>query len=248
MSMIYGIPSYHRPQCKTYHMLRAVGVSENSIVIGLNDPNDYAEYAKRMPEAHIIVNKGNSAAFNRNRLIEEINGECILLDDDITKICRNISDPGKKYGQLVQMNAPELDALFRNCFVVAKNIDAKIFGVSATTNQMVIAQRVRSWGEYTPDVMIQGTITGIVDHTVRFNEKYLMVEDYEVSCRLISKNGHTLRRNDVCAVKPKNGTNEGGLHERYANGEQRKWIDILCRDYGDIVKPNKEYTGVRIRL
>ncbi len=82
---------------------------------------------------------------------------------------------------------------------------------------------------------------------IMFNEKWKMVEDYEIALRTIRKGGHTLRANALCARKPKNGTNEGGLHERYVNGELGKWIARLALVYPEF-KPNKDKTGGHIKF
>lgn len=244
--MIFGIPSYHRPECKTYKYLRSIGVPDSDILIGLNDPTDSDEYSKRMPDARFVVKRGGSAAFNRNTLISSIGDQCVLLDDDITNIKIVDVKPDMKYGKAEKVEVKQLLQILSDCFYYSEKINADIFGFSPTGNCMIITQRIRSWGNYTPDTMIQGTVTGIVNPNVRFNEKYLMVEDYEISCRIIAKGRHTLRRNDMFAEKAKNGTNSGGLHERYANGEQPYWIDRLCNQYSKIIAPNKEKTGVRV--
>lgn len=132
-------------------------------------------------------------------------------------------------------------------FDYSEKCNAKIFGVCATDNTMTMKNRLDIWGAYTPDVLIQGTITGIVDKTVRFDENFLMIEDYELSCRIIKNGFHTIRRNDLVAIKPKNGTNVGGLHERYEKGELAYWLDKACKRYA-FLKKNKEQNGARIVL
>ena len=141
MNIIYGIASYHRPECKTYHLLKKIGIPDERIIVGLNDVNDYQEYRERMQEAHFIVHSGNSAAFNRNRLIEEIRGHCVLLDDDITGFSINESAEGRSYGKLNRMNGDQLDSVFADCFEASIKMGVQLFGASATTNQMCMAQR-----------------------------------------------------------------------------------------------------------
>lgn len=247
MNIKYGIPSYHRPECKTYKYLTSIGVNDKNIVIGLNDPSDYIKYRDNYPCANIIVNDGNYAAFNRNRLLDYIDGQCILLDDDITKIKINKPSKTSKYGKLYEISLEEMESLFIQMFEYSKMCDAKMFGVCATDNTMTMKSRLMTWGTYTPDVLIQGTVAGIVDKDIRFDERFMMVEDYELSCRIIKEGHHTIRRNDLCAIKPKNGTNAGGLHERYANGELVYWLNAVCKKY-PFLKKNKEQTGAKILL
>jgi hypothetical protein len=82
---------------------------------------------------------------------------------------------------------------------------------------------------------------------IKFNEKWKMVEDYEIALRTIRRGGHTLRSNWLSVRKPKNGTNKGGLHERYASGELKEWISRLAQVYPEF-KPNKDKTGGYVRF
>lgn len=245
--IIFGIPSYHRPDCTTYKYLLGLGIRNDNIIIGLNDPKDYKEYKRKHPKANFIINKGNSASFNRNRLLDHINKQCVLLDDDIRTIRKNKKSSTSKYGKLKDLQSSEILPLFQSLFDYTEKCNGKIFGVCATDNTMTMKSRLDTWGLYTPDVVIQGTIMGIVDKELRFDEDFLMVEDYELSCRIIKSGSHTIRRNDLCAMKPKNGTNTGGLHERYENGELEFWLDKACKKY-KFLRKNNQQTGAKIVL
>ena len=72
-----------------------------------------------------------------------------------------------------------------------------------------------------------------------------MVEDYELSLRTIYNGFHVLRDNFSCAEKPKNATNEGGMHERYMNNELPIWLKRLQKKY-PLFKANKNLTGGNI--
>lgn len=246
--MIFGIASYHRPQCRTYKFLRKIGVKNEDIIIGLNDENDYEGYKRNYPECNIVVRKGFSAAFNRNTLLNEIDEPCVLLDDDISGIQILREKKSGKNSYFSNATAEELRICFEKCFEESRKNNAKIFGAAPTGRGSIADSRMRRWGGFTPDVMIQGTITGIVDKNVRYNELFKMVEDYELSCRVILENSHTLRCNYLTAAKPTNGTNDGGLHDLYARGEQPYWIEKLCSEYGGIVKANKNKTGVYMKI
>ena len=87
---------------------------------------------------------------------------------------------------------------------------AVLFGVSPSENAIVRKGR----GKIDIDVLLQGTVIGVCEK-IYFDERWKMVEDYEISLRAMTKHGHTIRFNDYVAKKPKNGTNKGGLHERY---------------------------------
>ena len=114
-------------------------------------------------------------------------------------------------------------------------------GVSATTNGM----NARKYPDNTVDVVLQGTVLIVFDKDIRFDESFKMVEDYELCCKVIYRGKHTLRYNYLAANKPKNGAEQGGMHERYSNNELPFWLKRLSAKY-PLFKVNKNHTGGRI--
>lgn len=232
--MLYGIASYKRPDCRTVWTLREAGVRNEDIIISTQTEEDYAEYKNKF-DCEVIYASKDSAAGNRNTILGYVKGPVILLDDDVTGFHRFTDGKWKKdtAGGLASLEGMFTTAEINNCC---------IYGVSPNTNGIITRCRY----EYDINTLLQGTVIGVLDKTVRFDERWKMVEDYELCLRML-RNGKTiLRANYLCAGKPKNGTNAGGLHERYASGQLKHWIEALERTYPEF-KANKNKDGGQMR-
>lgn len=229
--MIYGIASYRRPECRTIRTLLEAGVKREDIVISTQCLEDYKEYKERHG-LETLYRKTDCAGGNRNTILKEFSGQDILLlDDDITGF---VVYNGERFLKNDSMFIEKVSWMFE----FARKNGATLIGTSATTNNLCRRNRY----QYDFKVLLQGTVMGSVKGNARFDEKFKMVEDYEISLREIKSGGLTMRFNDFSAYKPKNGTNKGGMHERYANGELKYWIDVLSKRHKEF-SPNKDKTG-----
>lgn len=234
--MIFGIASYHRPECRTIQTLYNAGVKKSDIVVSLQDEEDIPKYKANYPDITFIYSEADSAAGNRNTLLRNIQERPIcLLDDDIVSFC-SLTDDGRFIVNNEKAMA-QIKYIFEH---PQKNII--IAGCSPNANGIIVRHRP----EISIDILLQGSVLIVYDKDFYFDENFKMVEDYEISLRAIYSGKHTARWNYVCANKPKNGTNEGGLHERYINNELPHWLKVLQKKY-PIFRPNKTYTGGDIK-
>lgn len=232
--MKYGIASYHRPECDTVKTLLDAGINPDDIIISVQCQSDYEEYSKRH-KVKIIYAENDCAGGNRNNLLKNINDDLCLLDDDVKSFAywngeKYVTDTKKALLLLTE----SLNDLFD---------DVAIIGISASGNGLVRKGR----RDTTFMTLLQGTFLIIRDKDLFFDERWKMVEDYEISLRAVRKGRATIRFNNFVANKPKNGTNKGGLHDRYKNGEQKRWIRLLAKIYPEF-HPNKDNTGGCIRF
>ena len=235
--MIYGIASYHRPECRTIKTLLDAGVPFEDIVVSVQDENDLQEYKKKHPDIRIIFRKTDCAAGNRNTLLNNITERPLcLLDDDISSFCIFTQD-----GRFL-VNTPEALKQLEQLAKTAQVNNSPIAGVSAVANGIIARNRP----DYTIDALLQGTVIIMLSKNLRFDERFKMVEDYEISLKTIYSGFHTIRYNYLAANKPKNGTNKGGLHDRYAKGELPLWLERLHKKY-PLFKVNKAKTGGDIK-
>lgn len=233
--MIYGIASYHRPECRTVRTLLEAGVSKSNIVISVQDDDDYAEYRRRHKGIAIVYREADSAAGNRNTLLKEIKERPLcLLDDDIVSF--------GVYGKNFKVNTPEALSALEGVCASAKKNGCTIAGIAATGNSII----ARARSAESIDVLLQGSVLLFMDDKTFFDERFKMVEDYEICLKAIYGGQHTLRDNRLVANKPQNGTNAGGLHDRYVRGELPFWIAKLEKLY-PIFKANKQKNGGSIK-
>lgn len=235
--MIYGIASYHRPECRTIKTLLDAGVAKTDIVVAVQDEQDFIVYKQKHPDINIIFREADSASGNRNTLLSAINERPVcLLDDDVSSFCVFTKD-----GRFL-VNTPMALKTLLEVADIAKANNCPIAGVAPTANGIV----ARSRPEVNVDVLLQGTVIIMLSPDLRFDERFKMVEDYEIALRVICAGKHTLRYNYIAASKPKNGTNKGGLHDRYASGQLPLWLERLHKCY-PIFHVNKAKTGGDIK-
>lgn len=233
----YGIPSFHRPECKAIDTLCSLGIEKDRIIVSLQDEQEVHSYEKFHSDVRYIVRKADCAAGNRNTLLKNLETPLVIIDDDIT----SFAFKGNKMSSFKKIeDAKSLESIILQTVDIAKDNDIPIIGCAATSNDLVARNRTR----YSYDVLLQGSFLVFLA-PLFFDERWKMVEDYELSLRAI-RMSHTMRDNYLCARKPKNGTNKGGLHERYASNELPYWVASLGKQYREF-KPNKEMTGGSVR-
>lgn len=236
--MIYGIASYKRPECKTIDLLNSLGVGNDRIYVALQDESELEKYAAFHKGVTYVIRKADCAAGNRNTLIQRLPKPLVLLDDDLKAFV--IRRNGQNFKRIT--TEAELEMELEAVIAEARLNNCSLIGFSATENNMV----ARARPDFSYDVLLQGSMLIALGET-QFDENWKMVEDYEISLRIIHRNGHTIRANQISAIKPKNGTNEGGLHERYENNELPTWTKRLGMKYKEF-KPNKTFTGGRVKF
>lgn len=212
--MKYGIPSYHRPECKTINTLLKSGVKKEDIIVSVQDEMDLWKYKKRYPDINVIFRQTDCAAGNRNTLLDYIQDPMILFDDDITSFCIYNEKNFKKYFDIVK----DLENLYQE----AKFNKCSIFGVAANTNALLARRR----NHYDFNCVLQGSIMGIIDTDLRFDESFKVIDDYELCCRAILLDKFTIRNNFISANKPQNTTN-GGVQGKIRKRRIKKVYEVI---------------------
>lgn len=233
--MKFGIASYHRPECKAVKTLLNYGICREDIIISTQTQEDYEEY-KNKHDVEVIYSDKDCAGGNRNTILQTLQEPVVLLDDDITNFS---AYDGQSFKIADIVLKDEIDKMI----VICNKNKVAVAGISPSTNAIVRKGRA----EVDFLALLQGTFLLVIDTDIRFNEKWKMVEDYELALNVISSGKNTARFNDLCANKPKNGSNKGGMHERYERGELKYWIEKLHKVY-PIFKPNKTLTGGSIKF
>ena len=235
--MTFGIPSYKRPKCRTVDTLLSAGIDGSDIYVSLQSKEEIEDYKKIHPNINYVYREADCAAGNRNTLLDFLEQRPVcLLDDDIVSF-----STFEKNGNFVRNTVLGLQKI-EETLQIAKKYGCGLAGVAATSNGIVARERE----PYSANVLLQGTVLIFTGNSIRFDDSFKMVEDYEICLRELYQGGRTIRNNYVCANKPKNGSNIGGMHERYASGELPFWIDYLAKNY-PIFNPNKTMTGGSIR-
>lgn len=247
MTMVfYGIASYHRLECKTYKTLLNNGIPNERILISVNCKEDYEQYSRLYGESvRIIYKEKNNVAGNRNNLLDAMSGDIVILDDDITSFKRYSKNHGK-HGNFVNIKIGELDKIMEQCFSKARSIDCSVFGFASSKNQLIAEKHYIKNATYSINGNFQGGFCGYINTNLRHDEKYDVLDDYELNIRILATGGNILRRNDVYAEKGKMAQNKGGCMELYRQGAQSRCMRQLERQWGFMFKTKKQDKGIML--
>lgn len=238
MTIKYGIVSYHRPKCSTYKTLKSIGVPEDDIVISLNDTTEKDEYRAIYPTANIITRVGNNCASNRNNVLDHYgNGQhVILLDDDVYGFQRHEWN-GAKFGHCKTIkDYITFNSIQEECFEYMERNDCVLGGCPATNNNMSVAPQLMKGRVHTFGTIMQGGWSWMItDRSVRYDSRFDMVEDYELCLRLIKLGYGIVRFNNLVPNKAYMHRLDGGMSERYENGEQERWLRAVAARYPRMV-------------
>lgn len=243
--MIYGISSYHRPQCKTFFALKELGANEEDIIICVNDEDDFTEYKKTFK--NVIYVKGDCVAQNRNNLLRIAKGNIVLLDDDIryfNKLVAAKTKSGVSWRKIESII--ELEKMIEECFTEMKRIGANVFGTYSIGNADWAKATILKDGVFSINKLFQGGFCGFTG-LEKYDENFKVLDDYELILRLISQGKFSIRRNDLIAEKNGMGKDEGGYFNLYKQGIQQLYGRRLCAKYPKLVTANENYTRFRLK-
>lgn len=227
--MTITIPSYQRAGKVTTLDFLGDAFSKNEIIIGTQTKEDYEKYREMYDERAIIIFKdGNCVGDNRNSLLEycQNNGitECLQLDDDI----RHIVTKTKQ-----RLKGKEFRNLMESCFSLCRSNGITMFGGYCCENPFMMSQTAK------PNVIV-GMLCGILDTSLRYDAKFRIKEDYELSLRLMSKGKGVIRFNSFGASAAHKTA--GGCSADWESKEYCIWAKLLVDAYPDFVKlhPSKK--------
>ena len=250
-NIFYGIAGYHRPECKTYHTLLRLGIPKERIFISLNDKRDLRDYKSRYNDAQILFREGFSVAFNRNTILNHFpkGSWVMLLDDDIGSFKKLVNkDTARGIGFQRLLSANELEDILIDAFMKCKEIGAECFGFYSLENDGWMLNTIQRDGLYSLNKLYQGGFCGFIVSDLRYDESYILQDDYELICRIIKSKGITIRRNDAVASKGKMAQNIGGCFELYKQGKQQEYLRKLKEQYPDLITLKKNMKGVILNV
>jgi len=237
-----AIPSYNRPEAllnKTLNTLKEAGI-ENGITIFVANEEEKVRYRKHIKKHKIIVGKlGITAQRNFIKQYYKTPNSCILvLDDDIERFER-INQATCKLEKI-----DDLQSLFTDCFITAKNNGVNLWGIYGARNAMFMARNEARFK--LGFCFLIGCCYGyIVEKDMTpylMDESVKIKQDYEQSVLHYKEFGNILRFNWV-TIKTKFYA-EGGLGSKEQRYEQNLADQkILVEKYPEYFKPKFRKDG-----
>lgn len=241
--VIFLIPSYRRSERQdTLSYLRGMGYGKERIVISTQTETDYSLYSAAYGGiATVIYRPGNCVADQRNNLLDYACAKgfkkALLLDDDIRclTILRKSGLRKDGGGSKDIFDRSEFERIIWKCFSVAEKGRAPLFGVYPVENSVFQSFKVDARHYFI------GTLIGVLDMDIRFNNQFVVKEDYELCLRMISR-GFNCIRFRYLALKAGHKT-KGGCKELWDNGFSQKCTMLLLQMYPDLIKENPRRKG-----
>lgn len=218
--MIIGIPTYNRKEIKTIKFLQDAYLREE-IIISTQCEDDYRYILEKYGRQCVVIyRKGECVGDNRNSILEycQSNGikEVLMLDDDIHSI--RTTDRRLK-GKEFRIFSNEIEN-------IARQSGATLFG--CYPNDCIL-----SFKKSVTQNILTGTYFGIMNTSLRFDPKFRIKEDYELSLRVIQKGLRVLRFNFFAPTAEHKS--KGGCEQDW-NNNKTEFTDMLLAAYSDYIK------------
>lgn len=221
--MTITIPSYKRPGKVTTIDFLGDAFSKDEIIIGTQTKEDYDAYSEQYGEhATIIFKEGYCCGDNRNNLLEwcQDHGikETLQLDDDIRHVVTMYKQKlvGKDFRDLME-----------RCFSICREKDIVMFGGYCCENPFMMSKTAKR-------NIIVGMLCGILDTSMRYDTKFQIKHDYELSLRLMQQGKRVVRFNSFAVAAAHRSS--GGCAAGWARKDYRVEADWLVEAYPNLVK------------
>lgn len=162
----------------------------------------------------------------RNFIIDFFKDEDILMLDDDVKECGYFKS-GLRIDLKDEKFSDQWKKMFENCFQITKDFGFKIWGAenggSKFSNHILNLIDIKG--------SINGTILGITANSYRFNEKYIVKEDFDLILRAYKNDGGFLKFNNFY-WRTKHWGNPGGCVDYRTNEIESNCISLLKKEHG----------------
>lgn len=236
MDCVFAIASYNRPD-KQYcaQWLNRIGVPKERIFIQTQTEEDFRTYSSKYGNiANIGFSPASNVSENKNNLLDRVGDRNIVVCSDNVRTLLFLCSDGK----LAEVdNIESLEFFIRRGFESLEKYDALMFGVYPSANGFFMKRSA------TIDTWLLGCFMGIkkgAARGLRFNEKYPLKEDYEISARAITGGAHTVRFNDVTVKKT--CRTKGGSYELWKTaGDEVNHVcaENLLASYPDFFRAHR---------
>ena len=227
--MIVCIPSYKRAGRVTTVDFLGDAFSKDEIIIGTQTKEDYEAYLSIYGDrATVIYKDGDCCSDNRNSLLEwcQQHGHtsCFQLDDDVRYI--------RAYNRQ-KMKGSEARELMQQCENLSKQNDITLLGAYCCDNPLMMSRTCCK------NILV-GMFLYINDTSVRFDKKFLIKHDFELSLRLMREGRKVIRLNSfapVAAHESKGGCEDAWKRKDYI--VEAEWLAEAFPEYCELSKKNK---------
>ncbi len=197
-------------------------------------------YREKFPYLQIIgIPSGDTRDIvtTRNWILSHCEGERLMMvDDDLKHIQRILPGEGRP---IKRLSRDDVHELILNGFQMAEDCASGIWGINPTDSRKCYQQpRPLSFGN-----VVLGPFLGILDKTLRFDERITLKEDYDFFLQQLNSHRKVLRLNYfnyICDHQKM----EGGCQLYRTSEKERANFDLFQKKWGSkIVAENFKNKG-----
>lgn len=237
---VHYVVTYKRVgRLHTPFALMKSGVPKEDIIISVQSEEELEEYREFYKDEGFTfeLNQARSAATHKNAIIRKLKiGEQVMVyDDDIRRFREWWDKPGTKHGsgRLVK----DLNEVCYKAFQVAELEGAEYWDLSPQYNSMFIKGRLKN-GPYQKWIYLCASTLGVTYQGNLLDETLTMLDDTELTFRLLNSGGMVFRYSGVATDAAPVGKNPGGMTGQRTLEENQKIDKILLEKYPDITHIN----------
>jgi hypothetical protein len=230
--MIICIPTLNKPGALTSLELANKIVGEENVYVFFHDETDMKAYKKNyIIKNAVVTGLPRGIAAQRNAILNQFpeDTEMVMMDDDIKNFLR------LRGTELVAITPEQSLNELQNCFQTLKNNQAKLFGLYPIKNPFYMSPRINNKG------FIIGTVMGIINNPLRFDENLHTKEDYDYTLQNI-RVYKKVARFDYLTTDAAHDT-MGGCEYAKRSPQYSKDTDYLLKKWGTWLRPNPRRTN-----
>jgi hypothetical protein len=230
MNIKLVIPTFKRLKAQdTLDYLEAIKFPKDMIYLFVQDKKEEVFHLKNNGHrvSKVVFGKANNLTEQLNNILSYFDkGDLIVkMDDDIKQLSY------LQAGKLVKItDGGVLVSFFLHAFKTTMTNNTVIWGVYPVHNAFYMKDGYSTWA------LVMGTCMGIINNGERFDEHFILKQDYDLSCRVLKKYGKVVRFNSI-ASDGKHFDNPGGCKE-YRDKYYDGIFKLFMKVHGDIVQAN----------
>jgi hypothetical protein len=230
MNIKIAIPTYRRKNSQdTLDYLEKIKYPAEDITLFVQEEDEYKFHKNNNNHRtkEVVFKKATYLTEQLNNIMGYYgHGAYIVKMDDDIKGIGYLSN-----GKLKKVDDGKiLKAFFDYAFATTIKNNTVIWGLYPVYNAFYMKDGYSLWA------LVMGSCMGIINSGERFDERFILKQDYELSCRVLKKYGKTVRFNNV-AADAKHFDNPGGC-KTYRDKYYDQVFQLILQTHGDILKPN----------
>jgi len=230
------IPTYNRFKINTLKILEEFDPKDIYIFINNYDPSEWdsvlLKYHKENGSSYnyqLIDTRGIPAARNFILNFFDEGEKIVMLDDDIDQIL------GLDFNNLKKQLRPieSVKGFFEEAFSICEKYGAKLWGIYPVANAFYMSPKMNNKG------FIIGTMFGVINNELRFDENLKLKEDYDFTLQNIIKYKKVARFDWITIWADHYKRSGGCVEQRSAdNNLEKDCCDYILNKYPKYLRRN----------